>query len=329
MTTKVWVSGQPAIVGADNSQPGQDRPIIMPPALCPTLGRGFTGGGLKWTTAARGGKRGRRRCGSTNPARLRFRHRRGQTAVGVASRESRRALLLRETMKKRPLLLDLFCGAGGCAAGYHQAGFDVVGVDNRPQPRYLLSGAKQFIQADALEYIAEHGAEYDAIHASPPCQRYSRTGNIGNARQEHPDLVGVVRDLLIATGRPYMIENVPGAPLQFPALVCGLALGLGVKRHRLFESSIFLFGTICPTGHRGDFMSVFGHGSTQRIGGKGWVTVYGGGAPAVADRRRRADAELAKKAMGIDWMTRDELSQAIPPAYTCWIGRQLLRVLET
>ncbi len=223
--------------------------------------------------------------------------------------------------EKRPRLLDLFCGAGGCAVGYHRAGFDVVGIDCKPQPRYPFP----FGQADALAYLAEHAREYDVIHASPPCQRYSIAGNIRGAGG-HPDLVAPVRELLMAAGRPWVIENVPGAPLGFAALVCGLALGLGVKRHRLFESSTFLFGTGCPPGHRGDFLNVSGHAVGE--GRRGRVTVYGGGAPRVADRRRRASAPLAREAMGIDWMTRDELAQAIPPAYTEWIGRQLLNALS-
>lgn len=223
----------------------------------------------------------------------------------------------------RPRLLDLFCGAGGAAEGYHRAGFEVMGVDHHPQPRYPF----EFCLADALEYMVNGGWKgFDAIHASPPCQRYSVAGNIsGNER--HPDLIEPVRRLLQATGKQWVIENVPGSPLRFPALVCGLALGLGVKRHRLFESSVLLFGTVCPAGHRDDYLSVFGHGAQEKLGGKGWVTVYGGGAPRTADRRRRASAELAAVAMGIDWMTRDEMSQAIPPAYTEFIGRQLLNAL--
>ena len=156
--------------------------------------------------------------------------------------------------------------------GYHRAGFDVVGVDHVAQPRYPF----EFVQADALEYLAAHGRDFATIHASPPCQAYSRAKNIGNGKS-HPDLVAAVRELLMASGRPYVIENVPGSPLHFPVLVCGLALRLGVKRHRLFESSAFLFGTCCPR-HKGDYLSVFGHGAEHRVGGKGWVTVYGGGA---------------------------------------------------
>lgn len=222
----------------------------------------------------------------------------------------------------RPKLLDLFCGAGGCAMGYSRAGFDVYGVDIRPQPNYPFDMTVE----DALSFVRRAGAMFDVIHASPPCQRYSVAGNIAGA-DNHPDLVPSVREALTRAGCPWVIENVPGSPLVFPVLLCGLALGLGVKRHRLFESSLLLFGTTCPEGHRGDYLSVFGHGAQEKVGGKGWVTVYGGGAPKTADKRRRASAELARKAMGIDWMARDELSQAIPPAYTEFIGRQLRRVI--
>ena len=224
----------------------------------------------------------------------------------------------------KPRLLDLFSGAGGCAVGYHRAGFDVTGVDCKPQPHYPF----RHVVADALEYLALHGAEYDVIHASPPCQRYTQAARLNDSADRHPDLVAPVRGLLEQSGKVWVIENVPGAPLHFSALVCGLALGCGVKRHRYFESSVLLLGTTCPPGHRGDFLSVFGHGSAQRVGGKGWVSVFGGGAPAKADNRRRADAELARKAMGIDWMNRDELSQAVPPAYTEFLGKQLLRALK-
>lgn len=205
------------------------------------------------------------------------------------------------------------------------AGFHVTGVDHEPQKRYA---GDEFVLDDALEFVAEHGAEFEVIAASPPCQRYSQATRITGNGESHPDLIPVVRELLEASGRPYVIENVPGAPLLNPVLVCGLSLGLGVKRHRLFESSVFLFGTTCPLGHHGDYISVFGNSVGEKIGGKGWVSVHGGGAPAVADRRRRADVNLARKAMGIDWMTRAELSQAIPPLYTFWVGKQIIRYLE-
>jgi DNA (cytosine-5)-methyltransferase 1 len=205
-------------------------------------------------------------------------------------------------------LLDLFCGAGGAAMGYHRAGFtEITGIDNRPQKNYPF----RFLQADALEYLAEHGHKFDAIHASPPCQRYSIAGQINKNTDRHPDLVGPTRELLRSMGCPWIIENVPRSPLLHPILICGLALGIRVKRHRLFECNFPARGTTCPKGHPGD-----------------WVTVFGGGAPAIADARRRAAARTARIAMGIEWMTRDEISQAIPPAYTEFVGRQLLQALK-
>lgn len=222
-------------------------------------------------------------------------------------------------MKRKPKLLDLFCGAGGCAAGYALAGFDVVGVDHRPQPRYPF----RFLQADAM--IIELDG-YDVVHASPPCQAYSRTKSVH--KKKHPELVPAIRQRLQENGALWVIENVPGAPLLSPAIVCGLALGCRVKRHRLFESSDLLFGTVCPKGHKGPSVDVTGHSFHWNGGWKGWVTVYGGGAPRYQDNRRRATVEQAALAMGIDWMTRDELSQAIPPAYTEFIGKQLIDILS-
>jgi DNA (cytosine-5)-methyltransferase 1 len=204
----------------------------------------------------------------------------------------------------RPRLLDLFCGAGGCAMGYHRAGFDVVGVDIKPQKRYPFT----MVVADALTPPFDL-REFDAIHASPPCQQFSVAKRL-NKKCNHADLLAPTRHLLESSGRLWVIENVPGAPLIAPALLCGLAFGLNVKRHRLFESNVMLFGTVCPKGHRGN-----------------WVTVYGGGAPAVPDNRRRANLVQRKEAMGIDWMGRDEMSLAIPPAYTEYIGNQLMRII--
>ncbi len=222
-----------------------------------------------------------------------------------------------------PRLLDLFSGAGGCSMGYSRAGFEIVGVDNRPQPRYPFA----FVQGDALEYLAEHGQEFDVIHASPPCQQFSQAKRL-NKNCNHPDLVAETRRALTASGKLWVIENVPGSPLIDPILICGLALGLNVKRHRLFESNTLLFGTTCPKGHRGNWLTIFGHDGTIRQERQRWVTVFGGGAPKVADRRRRASMTQRKEAMGIDWMGRDELSLSIPPAYTEYIGRQLLNTLK-
>lgn len=216
----------------------------------------------------------------------------------------------------RPRLLDLFCGAGGAAVGYHRAGFDVTGVDIKPQPRYPFA----FIQGDALEYLAKHGHEFDAIHASPPCQAYSAANNI-HGRADHPDLIGVTREGLNAIGKPWIIENVERSPLLNPATVCGLALGLGVKRHRLFESPLLLFGTGCGD-HSEDYVIVFGGGARGRAHVSGMAK--GGG---LVIYRPTIPLARAKRAMGIDWMTRDELSQAIPPAYTEFLGKQLIRQL--
>lgn len=185
--------------------------------------------------------------------------------------------------------------------GYHRAGFEVVGVDIEPQKNYPF----EFIQADAMEFPLDG---FDVIHASPPCQRWSAAQRLNG--REHPDLLTPLRDVLKSSGKSYVIENVPGAPLINPVQICGLAVGCNVKRHRLFESSKKLIGTVCPIGHPGD-----------------WVTVFGGGAPSKPDNRRRAAAAVARTSMGISWMTRDEISQAIPPAYTEWIGKQLIERL--
>jgi len=217
-----------------------------------------------------------------------------------------------------PTLLDLYCGAGGCSAGYARAGFtEIVGVDARPQPRYPF----QFVQGDALAFLAEHGKDFDFIHASPPCQRFSLGTNArGKERIEHPDLVTPTRDLLLRIGRPWIIENVPGANLRAPAVqLCVLMFSLTIFRHRWFESSEFILVPDHP-----------GHGN-RRIGEGGFVTVAGHGPqnsgwhdrkrPIPADHRNKASWQ---RAMGIDWMTVDELAQAIPPSYTEFLGRQLI-----
>ena len=211
---------------------------------------------------------------------------------------------------RNPKLLDLFCGAGGCSVGYHRAGFDVVGVDLKRQPRYPYD----FIQGDAIEYLKTADlTEFSAIHASPPCQKYSMAQNAAKNRDAHPDLVGPVRESLRATGLPYVIENVVGAPMEYPILMCGLAFGLKVKRHRLFESNLMIFSPPCPS-HDQDYFVIFGHEVRNRRKG------------AAAGRKNKI-AE-GRAAMEIDWMSRGELSQAIPPAYTHHIGAQLLAVIE-
>lgn len=216
----------------------------------------------------------------------------------------------------RPLLLDLFCGAGGAAMGYYEAGFDVVGVDIKPQPHYPFN----FIQDDVMAWDPRFLGGYDAIHASPPCQAYTVANNIH--QKEHPDLLPATRNMLKESGLPWVIENVPGAPMPNHVQVCGLALGLNVKRHRWFESSEAMWGTQCPPRHPGDWLLVFGHTVLER-GHEIGRTANGG--PRI--RRKHTTTERGREAMGIDWMNRDELSEAIPPAYTRFIGEQLLEHL--
>lgn len=200
-------------------------------------------------------------------------------------------------------LLDLFSGAGGAARGYQEAGFHVTGVDIKPQPRYA---GDVFIQADALEYVAAHGQEYDAIHASPPCQAYSITKSI-HVGHQYPDLVAATRQALIAIGKPWIIENVPGAPLKWPVMLCGTMFGLTLYRHRLFESSHLLL--VPMHGEHPEECPKVGYGASPG----GYMTVAG----------HFSGMAQAKRCMGIDWMTRAELAQAIPPAYTQHLGIQL------
>lgn len=202
-------------------------------------------------------------------------------------------------------LLDLFCGAGGCSVGYSRAGLDVVGVDFQPQPNYPF----EFIQADAIEYLRAEGHRYDAIHASPPCQAYSNTQRIRSKR--HPAMLDVVRNAM--PPKPWVIENVTDAPLIDPIVLCGHSFGLGTYRHRLFESSINL---VAPP-HRVHNLPITKMGRKPKPGEMMHVVGNFSGVNA------------ARLAMGIDWMTRDELKQAIPPAYTEFIGLQLRAVFLT
>lgn len=208
-------------------------------------------------------------------------------------------------------LLDLFCGAGGAAMGYYRAGFtDITGVDIRPMPRYPF----RFIQGDALEYLAEHGEEYDAIHASPPCQGYSVTQKIHG--MEYPKLIDHTRFLLEKSGRPWIIENVSGAPLRMPTVLCGMMFGLRVVRHRLFESNFWFLTPFHPIHN--DIFTNSSHGYSSFANGATHITVAG----------HNFDPKDGAMAMGIGWMDREELAEAIPPAYTEFIGRQLIAQLE-
>lgn len=214
-------------------------------------------------------------------------------------------------------LLDLFCGAGGAGMGYHRAGFEVVGVDIEGHPDYPF----ELIEADAMAVLVDPDFldTFDAIHASPPCPRYS-TATPASARENHPDLVPPVRDALVAWGGPYVIENVPGAPLRNPLRLCGSTFGLRVRRHRLFESNVMLTGAECLHAGQGEIVGVYG-AHPDRPGG--WLR------PDGSSRGVKATSVLdAQDAMGIDWMTTwADLADAIPPAYTEFIGRQLVEHL--
>lgn len=185
--------------------------------------------------------------------------------------------------------------------GYHQAGFEVIGVDHQPQPRFPF----RFIQADALEFLScARLGRFALIHASPPCQHYSR---LNNQARKYPDLVARVRALLQGSGRSWVIENVPGAPLMDPVMLCGQMFGLNVYRHRLFETSEMVL-QIPHIGHRLPCPKAGRRGILS-----GPISVCG----------HIPQMSYARRAMGIDWMARDELAQAIPPAYARWIGEQL------
>ena len=206
--------------------------------------------------------------------------------------------------------------------GLHRAGFDVTGVDIKPQPRYPF----RFIQADAMTFPLDG---YDFIWASPPCQAYSWSSARWrrSGEREYPDLIDATRDRLIAAGVPYVIENVVGArrKMRRPITLCGQSFGLGVVRHRLFESDFFLMAPShvgCVGAVTRDLVSVTGHGAPGR-----WyraVTVAGHGGNS-----KQFSLSIWKEAMDIDWMTRDELTQSIPPAYSEFIGKQAIQYLES
>ncbi len=225
----------------------------------------------------------------------------------------------------RPFLLDLFAGAGGCAAGYHRAGFEVVGVDLAPQPRYPYA----FIQGDALEVMdrlldgetvsGARLADFDAIHSSPPCQfKALATLSQRLAGKEYPDLLTPMRPRLEASGLPWVIENVPDTPMRPDLKLCGCMFGLELpgrglqlRRERWFETSWRAFGFQMPHRHHGYAISIAGHGTPQ------WM------------RAKTGHVEVAewRQVMGISWTTRDELTEAVPPAYCEHVGALLLEHL--
>lgn len=203
-------------------------------------------------------------------------------------------------------LLDLFCCAGGAGEGYKLAGFDVTGVDIEPQPK----NPHRFVQADALEYLAEHWEEYDAIHASPPCQAYSKANNQWKGKHSYPDLIDATRSLLNKTNKLWVIENVPNSPLKKCLFLNGSTFGIKVHRPRIFETNFQIeqpevpFITPLKMGRKpqeGDVIQPVGHFS---------------------------GVKYAAKEMGLPWMQQYELSQAIPPAYTKYIGERMINILN-
>lgn len=231
--------------------------------------------------------------------------------------------------RSKPKLLDLFCGAGGAAMGYHRAGFEVVGVDLLEQPNYPF----EFHRGDAFQFLCEHGAEFDAFHASPPCQEYSRTKALRYANQEKggyiskaaPMLVPSIRLVMAATGKPWVLENVEGAPMPSAFYLCGSMFDLPIRRHRLFESSMLVLAPRTCSHGLGSYGMVGG-----RLRGTGTFSsgkMYADHTGYLRRRESYPTKDIAIKAMGIDWMTLPEMAQAIPPAYTEYIGRWLLRAM--
>ena len=207
----------------------------------------------------------------------------------------------------KPLLLDLFCCQGGAGMGYHRAGFEVVGVDMAPQPRYPF----EFHQGDALEFLAEHAHEFDAVHASPPCQAHTLAQRIrGN---EHLDLIAPTRDLLhnLEVGL-WVIENVPGAPLHDHVELCGTMFGLETYRHRWFESNVPLVAP--PHGEHVARTTKMGRPSRDGE----YMHIVG----------NFSGVERARQIMDMPWASRDGLREAIPPAYSAYVGAQLLEHLR-
>jgi DNA (cytosine-5)-methyltransferase 1 len=206
---------------------------------------------------------------------------------------------------RRPLAIDLFCCGGGASMGLYRAGFSVVGIDIEKQPHYPFP----FIQADVTTLTSEWVSSFDFVWASPPCQSFTRHAKQKGTAQNHPNLIPETRALLDAAGLPYVMENVPDAPLRTDLMLCGSMFGLKVVRHRIFETCRFLVNQPAHGEHHPEYVTVTGHpgGSSKRDGG----THFG-------------NTEQWREAMGIDWLPASRLAEAIPPAYSEHIGRAAL-----
>lgn len=229
----------------------------------------------------------------------------------------------------KPLLLDTYCKAGGAAMGYARAGWEVVGVDIDPQPNYPF----EFHQGDAVEFIRQHGREFSAIHASPPCQAHSKAGKgcVVTLGAEYADLIPATREALEDIGRPYVIENVPFSGLRPDLKLVGYAFGLPIIRERWFEfgGGIWMLQPEIPKTRlqvsRGELVTVAGSGSRKTRRRKGDKMVY----EADISFWRGSIVKTWQHAMGIDWpMTGKELANAIPPDYTEYIGREIIHQIQ-
>lgn len=216
----------------------------------------------------------------------------------------------------KPRLLDLFCGAGGAAEGYRSAGFEVVGIDIASQPNYPF----EFIQRDAMKVPKSYLAGFDVIHASPPCQAYSDLAALNGNAHKWPKLIEPMRRKLAASGKLTVLENVEGAPMPDAFVLCGTMFdGLRVLRHRLFEVNFPISVPECgphPLVHTLDKRKNH-YGKTNEW--RDFVQVTGGGNCSVS---------AASDAMGIDWMTKRELNESIPPAYTEYVGKWAMKALR-
>jgi len=216
-------------------------------------------------------------------------------------------------------ILDLFCGAGGCSMGYKLAGLEPSGVDINEQTQYPF----HFVRGNALELVCEMSSRFDAIHASPPCQCFTKYRNCRkDISSRYEDLITATRECLVASGKPWIMENVVGSPLLAPVTLCGSMFGLDVRRHRLFESSFPIRAKKCdhsvwqPNRFPGGRSRERGH---ARVLCRGTIEVG----------RWNIPLSIQQAGMGINWITDLRmLSEAIPPAFTKYIGEELIAFLN-